>query len=209
MQGGQSRSSGTAPCLPPCSPGLCYPRHPRSDPPARGRRRPVAAARPRNPKLPGTRRPSPHPNPQLLRGRRRLVAVLPPRNPKLPGTRRPSPDPHHQLLRGWRRLVSTLPRLRNQHPLGRDVPAPIPTLNDFGGGDVSSPHSHALATQNFLGRDVPAPIQTLHYLGGGDVSSPHPPTPASSTQCPPRPVFAAQVAVGFRMVGDAHFLGVE
>ena len=34
---------------------------------------------PRNPKLSGTRRPSPHPDPQLPRGRRRLVAVVPQR----------------------------------------------------------------------------------------------------------------------------------
>ena len=31
--------------------------------------------RPRNPELPGTRRPSPHPDPQLLRGRRRDVST--------------------------------------------------------------------------------------------------------------------------------------
>ena len=34
---------------------------------------------PRNPKLSGTRRPSPHPDPQSPRGRRRLVAVAPQR----------------------------------------------------------------------------------------------------------------------------------
>jgi len=44
-----------------------------------GRRRLVATAPPPDPKLSGTRRPSPHPDPQSLRGRRRLVTVAPQR----------------------------------------------------------------------------------------------------------------------------------
>ena len=54
--------SGQRHAWPPCSPGLsypCQPRHPRSDPSPRGKRRLVAVAPPRNPKLSGTRRPSP------------------------------------------------------------------------------------------------------------------------------------------------------
>jgi len=63
--------------------------------------------------------------------------------------------------------------LATQNFLGRDVPAPIPTHNYFGGGDVSSPHLPRLRNQHPLGRDVPAPIPTHNYFGGGDVSSPH------------------------------------
>jgi len=36
--------------------------------------------------------------------------------------------------------------LATQNFLGRDVPAPIHTINYFGVGDVSSPHSHAFET---------------------------------------------------------------
>ncbi len=71
--------------------------------------------------------------------------------------------------------TQSLAPLAIQNFLGRDVPAPIPTLNDFGGGDVSSPHVPRLRNQHPLGRDVPAPIQTHNDLGVGDVSSPHVP----------------------------------
>ena len=47
--------------------------------------------RPRNPKLSGTRRPSPHPDPPLLRGRRRLVAVAPLATEDLLGRDVPAP----------------------------------------------------------------------------------------------------------------------
>jgi len=105
----------------------------------KGRRRLVAVASSRNPKLPGTRRPSPYPQHQLLRGRRRLVAVASRRNPELSGTRRPSPHPKPQSRRGWRRPVSSSHALATQSCLGRDVPAPIQSLNHVGAGDVPSP----------------------------------------------------------------------
>ena len=64
-----------------------------------------------------------------------------------------------------------------QNFLGRDVPAPIQTLNYFRVGDIPSPHLPRPRTQNFLGRDVPAPTRTINYLGVGDVPSPKLPCP--------------------------------
>jgi len=102
--------------------------HPRSVPPPRGRRRLVAAAPPPNLELPGTRRPSPYPQHQLLRGRRRPVSTPPtPSKPTPSGTRRPSPHPDSQLLRGRRRLVSTPPTCSQRPSSVRHFPCASPT----------------------------------------------------------------------------------
>jgi len=80
----------------------------------------------------------------------------------------------------------------------------LPTLNRLGGGDVSSPASHALATQNFLGRDVPAPTRSINYFGVGDVPSPHLPRPhnarhqSGTSPARPQPVF--KTLKGFQTV---------
>jgi hypothetical protein len=188
---------------------------------------------PRNPKLSGTRRPSPHPDPQSLRGRRRLVAVAPqrgrmtaqiesgaawsrpvlrpsawsaslrslPRSLKAevwraePRRRGPTRDRAKKGPRISRisRMGETPPRARDggAKSLVRDstIPAAVLSGSFLSVPSASSASSAAistlsgprrpvatapLATQNFLGRDVPAPIPTLNHFGGGDVSSPWP-----------------------------------
>jgi len=74
-------------------------------------------------------------------------------------------------------VPSPWPPLATQNFLGRDVPAPIHTLNYFGAGDVPSPHLPRL--RNPLGRDVPAPTRSVNYFGAGDVPSPHLPRPCN------------------------------
>ena len=89
---GKVAGSGTPPSLPPCSPALsypCHPCHPRSSQPQEIRdlveQVPTQSlVPPRNPKLPGTRRPSPHPDPQLLQGWRHPVST--PSAPSQPRT---------------------------------------------------------------------------------------------------------------------------
>jgi len=94
---------------------------------------------------------------------------------------RPYPPP-----RGRRRLVAVA-SLATQNFLGRDVPAPIHTLNYFGVGDVSSPHLPRLRNQHPLGRDVPAPTRSI-ITSGLETSRLHTPhalaTPVISSALP-------------------------
>ena len=64
--------------------------------------------------------------------------------------------------------------------LGRDVPAPIHTLNDFGGGDVPSPASHALET-NTLWDETSQPLPAASITSGLETSRLHTPTPSKPT----------------------------
>jgi len=146
----RSRLDGTAPCLPPCSSRSFLSVSAASSAAistpsgeATSRRRGL----PRNPKLSGTRRPSPDPHPQLLRGWRRLVSTPPtPSKPTPSGTRRPSPNPQH-----------------NYFGVG-DVPAPIQTQIVSGGGDVSSPHLPRPRNPKLSGTRRPSPYPAPQLL---------------------------------------------
>jgi|GEM_PF-5534722 len=96
---------------------------------------------PSHPKLPGTRRPSPYPQHQLLRGWRRPVSKPPaPSQPKTSWDETSQPQSTPSITSGFETSrLHTSHALATQNFLGRDVPAPIQTLDDFGGGDGTSP----------------------------------------------------------------------
>jgi len=141
---------------------------------------------PSKPTPSGTRRPSPYPQHQLLRDSRRPVAGA---GPCPPWPRPFSPigrDAFHRvpaLLMNIRDLVEqvptqSLPRPRTQNLLGRGVPAPIQTLNDFGA-------RHQFGTSP----DLPQPgfktLKGFQTVAGGKAARPPPPVPRPQNVQPP------------------------
>jgi len=100
------------------------------------------------------------------------------RNPKLPGTRRPSPVPDPQLPRGRRRLVAVA-AVATQNFLGRDVPAPIHTLNDFAA-------RHQFETSPALPQPVSKTLKGFQTVAGGKAARPPPPVSCPQNSSPLR-----------------------
>jgi len=87
---------------------------------------------------------------------------------------------------------SALPRLRNQHPLGRDVPAPTRSINYFGVGDVPSPHlprppnaRHQFGTSPALPQPAFKTLKGFQTVAGGKAVRPPPPVPRPQNIQPP------------------------
>jgi len=82
--------------------------------------------------------------------------------------------------------------LATQNFLGRDVPAPIPTHNYFGGGDVSSPHlprarnaRHQFGTSPALPQPGFKTLKGFQTVAGVKAARPPPPVPCPQNIQPP------------------------
>ncbi len=168
--------------------------HPQSDPSPRGRRRLVAVVSPRNRRPSGTRRPSPHPDPQLLQGRRRLVAVIRSSLPRIgrDAFHRPRSPPEYQGPGGTGPYPIPPPPSQPK-TFWDETSQPLPAASITSGLETSRLPTSPAPTTPVISSGLPLPIpqpvfKTLkgfQTVAGGKAARPPPPVPCPQNVQPP------------------------
>jgi len=141
-------------------------------------------APPPNPKLPGTRRPSPHPDSQSPRASRRPVSTPPtPSKPTPPGTRRPSPHPDANCFGGGD-LSSPHPRPRNaRHQFETSPALSQPVFKTLKGRRTGRRRCRRISA---LSQPVFKTLKGFQTVAGGKAVRPPPPVPRPQNSSPLR-----------------------